>query len=78
MKNRIVKYVLYGVSGIILLLVLTIVFFVKVVEPSEARMECDAYARENSAKTYRQFGTPSDAYDFYYTSCFRSRGLEAQ
>lgn len=61
---------------IVLIVLIAVALFMRfMVEPVQARKECDAYAREVAQG---KIGTAAQkqAYDFAYTSCFRQRGLE--
>lgn len=75
MKNKIVKYGLWGIGIIVLIFVGLLINYRFVIYPSDIRTECDKYARKAVAKSYE---TETTAYKLAYDSCFRQHGLQPE
>lgn len=74
------KILVWIFSVLITLSVLFYLIMVLIVIPSNLRISCDRYAREQSFQNdtifNRNFSGSDKKYDFYYKSCFRQSGLE--
>lgn len=71
------KYFLWILGAVLALFVAGLLFMRFVVVPSEARSECDQYAREK-ARDQNGLSAQKTTYDLFYDSCFRQKGLRPE